>query len=209
MKTETYCLNNNSLIPAIKESEKFIKFLNEKFKLNLPNDFLISIHKAGKGKIGFFSPKGNSTAFKIKEQEKVNPLHSINLNTLYLNKSNPYEVLTHELAHFINEVNNVKDCSSNQYHNKHFKETAEILLLKVSKTKRGYSQTEETDEFNKMIREFKPDKEVFNIFQEVKTGIAQKSRLFLYMCECEIKIRSGLQDLDVKCNKCKKDFIRK
>lgn len=133
-------------------------------------------------------------------------LHSINLNTLYLNKHNPYEVLTHELAHFINEVNEVKDCSSNQYHNKYFKKTAEILLLKVSRTKKGYSQTEETEEFKKMVEEFKPNREVFNIFQEVKTNTGTKSRLFLFECSCGIKIRSGLKELSVNCNECKKDF---
>lgn len=41
MNNKSYCLNNKSLIPAIEEAERFLGFLNERFKLKLPKDFNI------------------------------------------------------------------------------------------------------------------------------------------------------------------------
>ena len=209
MNNKSYCLNNKSLIPAIEEAERFIGFLNERFKLKLPKDFMINIIKSGKGKIGYFTPKGNDNAFKFNVGNETKSIHSITLNTLYLKDNNPYEVLTHELAHFINEVKGIKDCSSNQYHNKHFKEVAEMLLLRVEKTRRGYSQTDESEEFKKMLKEFKPNPRAFNIFQElVDDGNRQKSRLFLFTCENEcFKIRSGIKELNVICGVCNTPFV--
>lgn len=203
---ETYCLNNKSLIPALNESEKFIKFLNEKFNLNLPNDFLINIQKAGKGKIGFFTPCNHADAFKT-DDKGIKPLHSITLNTLFIKTANPYEVLTHELAHFINETKGIKDCSTNQYHNKHFKAVAEMLFLKVEKTKKGFSQTSETDEFNNMLKDFGTEKDVFNIFQQHEEKGKAGTRLYLWECaEKCFKIRCGNQELNASCDNCKTQF---
>ena len=42
-ENKTYCLNNNSIIPAIKESEKFINFLIQRFKIEVPNNYLITL----------------------------------------------------------------------------------------------------------------------------------------------------------------------
>lgn len=199
---ESYGLNNNSLIPAIKESERFIKFLEKRFNLNLPNNYLITINKAKKSAIGFFMPKEHKEHFTNTNQD----LNNINLNTFYLKTNNPYECLTHELAHFVNHTNKIKDCSSNQYHNKHFKKQAELFLLKVEKTKRGYAHTTETVEFNLMVKEFKPNKEVFGIFQNQKEGKKVGSRLKLYMCSCGIKVRVASEEFKGLCLICEGKF---
>ena len=196
-------INKNSLIPAIKEGERFINFLNNKFKLGLPQNFIISFNKQKKNKLGDFTPKENPTHF-IRDKEK---LHTITINTLHL-KGNPYETLAHELAHFVNEHKGVKDCTSNQYHNKKFKVVAEKLLLKVEKLdKKGYSKTSPTEEFKKMLKEFKQDTQAFKIFQETEENAKkQTTRNYLFTCENEcFKVRCGDRAFNGICS-CGKDF---
>jgi len=200
--TETSCLNHNSLIPAIKESERFINFLNVKFSLNLPKDFIIVINKANKNALGMFSSVETKNHFINTTAE----LNTITLNTLHLKECNPFEVLAHELAHYVNYLNKIKDCSSNQYHNKHFKKQAEMFLLTTQQTKKGYI-TLENDEFNAMVNnEFKGNKEVFNVFQAQKEKKKVGSRLRLYTCECGIKLRVAKDNLNAVCLDCNTNF---
>ncbi len=204
-ENKTCCLNNNSLIPAIKESERFIKFLDKKFNLNLPNNFLITINKARKSAIGFFMPKEHPEHFTNTTQD----LNNINLNTYHLKQNSPFEVLAHELAHFLNHIKKVKDCTINQHHNKHFKKQAESLFLSVEKTNKGYAQTTETQKFKQILKEFNPDKDAFNIFQNQKEKKKVGSRLLLYECSCGIKVRCSLSvSLKAICQYCDTEFKR-
>ena len=194
-------MSNNSFIPALQECERFILFLDKKFNLELKQNYVITINKASKGVIGYFMPDKHSDKFINSTQD----LNNINLNTLFLKTNSPYECLAHELAHFINYLKDVKDCSSNQYHNKHFKKVAEGLLLSVEKGKRGYAYTKETESFKLMMEEFKPNKEVFNIFQSNKDKKKVGSRLKLYMCSCGVKVRCAVE-LKAKCLLCEGEF---
>ena len=200
---ESYVFKQNSFIPMLEECERFINFLNSKFSLNLPENYVITINKASKSQIGYFMPKENGDHFINSTQD----LNNINLNTLYLKENSPYECLTHELAHFINHIKEIKDCSSNQYHNKHFKTQAEKLLLNVERTKKGYNHTSESEAFNLMLEEFKPNKEVFNICQAIKTTNPTTTRNKLYICSCGIKVRCATE-LNAVCNDCNSEFIK-
>jgi len=52
------------------------------------------------------------------------------------------ETLIHEMAHMINAQKGISDCTPMQYHNKHFKEAAIQLGLKVEKLKmKGFALT--------------------------------------------------------------------
>jgi len=199
---KSYGLNNNSFIPALDESERFIKFMIKRFKLELPNDYIITINKASKSTIGYFMPKEHQEHFINTTQN----LNNINLNTYYLKTNSPYECLTHELAHFINNTLKIKDYSSNQYHNKEFKKQAEKLLLNVERTKKGYSETSETEQFKEMLKEFKPNKEVFNICQNIPDKKKVGSRLKLYVCSCGIKVRVASEEFKGLCLLCNEEF---
>ena len=200
---KTSCLNNNSLIPALNESERFIKFLIDRFNLSDLKNYIVVINKTSKNALGTFSSKETLQHFTNTNNE----LSTITLNTLHLKKCNPYEVLTHELAHFINYSKGINDCSSNQYHNKHFKKQAENLLLKCEKTKRGFSSTIETEEFNKMLKEeFKALPKVFNVFQNQKPTGKKGSRLRLFVCGCGVKVRVGTDEFKALCLKCDTEF---
>ena len=200
---KTSCLNNNNtLIPALQESERFIKFLIKRFNLTDLKNYIVVINKTTKSAYGTFASKETLQHFTNTNNE----LSTITLNTLHLKKCNPYEVLTHELAHFINYSKNINDCSSNQYHNKHFKQQAELLLLTCEKTKRGYSHTKENENFNTMLKDFKANKEVFNVFQNQKPAGKKGSRLRLYMCSCGVKVRVGTDDFKALCLLCDSEF---
>lgn len=200
---ENSCLNNNSIIPALKESERFVNFLIKRFKLQLPLNFIVVINKDSKNALGSFAEPRTKQHFINSHAE----LNTITLNTLHLKHMNPYEVLTHELAHYINFSLNIKDCSANQYHNKHFKTQAEFLLLQVTKTNKGYNQTEPSEEFNQMLNiEFKPEPSVFNVFQAQREKKKVGSRLRKYTCDCNIIIRTAHDDLKAKCLSCGSDF---
>ena len=201
-KVKTSCLNNNSLIPAIQESEKFIKFLDKRFNLELPNNHIVVINKDSKNALGSFASKETKQHFI----NTVSELNTITLNTLHLKECNPYEVLAHELAHYINHIKGINDCLSNQYHNKHFKKEAESLLLTTEKTKKGY-MTKENEIFNKMVdEEFKANKSVFNVFQSQRKGKKAGSRLRLYTCGCGVKVRVASDEFLALCLKCNTEF---
>jgi len=198
---KTSDLNHTSISPAIKESERFILFLNEKFNLELKKDWIITISKTKPSNYGHFQ----SNAIENTTQK----LNNINLNLIHLKNCNPYEVLTHELSHYINFKKGLNDCSSNQYHNKHFKTQAEKLLLKVERTeKKGYSQTSETKEFLKMLEEFKPNKEVFAFCQNYKEKVKKPQLNLKYICDCGYICRSSRLDFSANCNYCETTFKR-
>jgi len=196
----------NSIIPSIKEVERFIIFLNKKFGLGLPNDIIINIQQTNPKTKGFFMPKGHKESY----QNGKGKLNYICLSSIHL-KNFPYETIAHETAHFYNDFKGIKDCSSNQYHNKRFKEVAEMLLLKVDKGK-GYSQTSETEEFKDLLKEFKINDNAFKIFQNSKERKQKdNSRNLLYMCSCGVKVRTARNEekpFNAICEYCKTKFVR-
>ena len=197
-----YGLNHNSFIPMLQEGERFIKFLIKRFNLPIKEDWVFTINKASPSAIGFFMPKEHRNHYTNTTQD----LNNINLNTLHLKKSSPYECLAHEVAHFLNKIEGVKGCSSNQYHNKHFKKKAELLLLGVEKMGRfGYAHTTETPEFKKMLEEFKPNKEVFNISQSNEGKKKVGSRLKKWVCGCGCIVRCAVE-LNAVCLDCNTNF---
>lgn len=196
---------SNSIKPSIEESERFILFLNKRFNLNLPDNLIVNIQETRKNTKGFFMPKEHSKGFENTTQS----LNTICISSNYL-KDTPYETLTHETAHFYNHINGIKDCTKNQYHNKHFKEMAEKLLLDVERDKnRGYAYTSKSKEFEKMLKEFKPNKKAFHIFQKVKKKGKSPNRNILYMCDCGVKVRTAFKPFKAVCQHCNSEFKQK
>ena len=115
------------------------------------------------------------------------------------------ECLAHELAHFLNHLQGVKDCTSNQYHNKQFKKQAETLFLKVERTNKGYAQTSETEEFKQLLTEFSPKTDVFNIIQQPKEKGKVGTRLNKWVCSCGVIVRCATE-LKAKCLECGGEF---
>ena len=216
------CINNNSLIPIIQECEKYLIYLNQELNLNISslNMPIIHIQRDKENTRGCYQSTKNEKGFKqiISSNNDIGTYHTENKHTICLNTLHlkdivqdysVYETLTHELAHLLNELNNIKDVSSNGYHNHFFKIQAVKLGLIIKKrTQKGFSNTEIGEELNLLIKKFNPNLKVFNLIQENLKN-KQKSRLFLYECSCfdKNKIRSGYTDLNIVCKNCGEDFI--
>lgn len=203
---------DKSITPSILESERFIRFLNTRLSLGLDlTDLTILIHETSAKVKGYFRPKENLKSWCINtNQEEKKPINSIVLSSHTL-KETPYETLAHELAHYINHHNGIKDCSGNQYHNKHFKTQAEKLLLRVERMgPYGYALTSETEEFKQLVQEFKPNEEAFKLFQGLgERTEKKKGRMIKYTCGCGCIIRTARNEnkpLIAVCGYCNTSF---
>lgn len=92
--------------------------------------------------------------------------HEININADQLNR--PVEdilsTLLHELAHLYNNVLHIEDCNAAQYHNKHFKKTAEKFGLIVDKFPgRGWALTSLNEDGYAAIAALEPDRSALSI----------------------------------------------
>jgi len=190
----------HSLNPIITELERFYNHLNDKFKLSLSSDVVITIqNKGSKNALGWFG-------VNFWNNEKGEQINEINICAESL-KVNPYETLAHEIAHFC-ELKEKGKLSKGNYHGKTFKKFAEQLLLKVNKVgKIGYAHTEITPEFDKMLFEFKPEKEVFEITRFNKTKKKAPTKLKKWTCSCGVNVRCAVE-LNAECNECNTKFIR-
>lgn len=198
---------SNSLIPSIQESERFVKYLNNRFSLGLPDNIVVTIEGIKPSVMGYFMPINKAKGYTNTTQD----LNTITLSSIWL-KKDAYNTIAHEVAHFYNNSKGVKDCSSNQYHNKEFKIVAERLLLSVVKTKHGYSQTDNTQEFLKMIEDFKPSENAFHISQYFQNKDKKPSRNLLFMCSCGVKIRTAKNSdkpFIAVCGYCNTEFKQK
>jgi hypothetical protein len=122
--------------------------------------------------------------------------------------------LLHEVAHSINHQNGVEDCSSNQYHNKHFKAQAEALGLETHEIKgKGHASTSLTDFGAKRWK--KALSILANAFDLTALGGEQAKKkgrntnLLKAQCPCEQVIRAsrGVIEAGVRCDICGCQFV--
>lgn len=143
--------------------------------------------------------------------------------------------LLHQMVHIFHNVNGLKDCSHQLYHNKHFLNKALSIGLYVSKhSSKGHAITcsqlkdglvetryptkELIATLNKTYKEVGFDEEIFT---EIKGRILGDSKrrqgkyLLKYTCKCPSPhntIRSGRRPtgkspLDISCNVCGQKFL--
>ena len=203
-ENKSLVFKHKSIIPSIKEIERCIKFLNNKFNLGVRDDLIVLIEQTSPNTKGFFKYVGCAKIWK----EDKEPFNSITISSHFL-KQNPYETIAHELSHYLDLLLNDSKSKSN-YHTLKFKAQAERLFLRVKKMGYlGYAYTEETEEFKEMLLEFKPDENAFKMFQEKSKTKAKPSRLLLFECGCGFKIRCAkneLKPLKATCSYCQTEF---
>ena len=114
------------------------------------------------------------------------------------------ETMIHEMCHYFNRINNIKDCSGN-VHNKKFKSLAENVGLIVEKGKSvGWGYTSLSPELESYIKEkVKPDAKAFEYF---RAGVLKESKpkksSFKYTCPDCGQIVRGKKGISVKCGNC-------
>ena len=202
--------NNNVVGIALDELYRIFDILNKKYfngSLEIP---IITIQKAkSSGNLGWFTLEKIWTD-KNNEDEK----YEINISAEHLRDeiNSIVGTLLHEMVHYRNKTNDIKDCNG-QIHNKKFASLAESVDLVVEKTKKfGFGLTSCSDRLDKFIEdEVKPDESCFQYFRSIilKPKDETEKKTCTYICpECEEKVR-GNKGIQIHCVTCDCEFAEK
>ena len=129
----------NSIRPAIAELERLFDVFSVLFDCDLPLPVItIQTHGRKKTTLGWFW----SDAWLAGEST----VPEINFAAELLNRDvyQICETLIHEMVHYRNAAKGIKDCNSNQYHNKKFKTACDLVGLnceKIDGAGRGWAWT--------------------------------------------------------------------
>lgn len=197
---------------AIDELYRYFDILNKDYYDSKLPEPVITIQKARPNNLGHFTL---GKVWKNKDDSENEDLakYEININPVNLNR--PVEkiitTMQHEMVHYANKMNEIKDCNGN-IHNKKFKSLAESVGLLVDKGKSvGWGYTSPSNEFIKYIQgKIKPNEEVFAYFRSCpppKEKKAREKKSFKYTCpRCEM-VAKAERDKHIQCGECKVDLV--
>ena len=200
----------NVIGKALEELYRIFDILNrDKFNGEL-SEPVITIQKTKGRALGHFT-LDKTWKDKNNEESEETSYYEINVDPRWFNTRTPADVaetLLHEMCHYHNKVNNVKDCSGN-VHNKKFKTSAERVGLVVEKGKGvGYGYTSMSEALEAYMNEVvNPNEEAFEYFRSVPMklsggGGARKKAMFKYTCpDCGAEVK-GKKDMTIKCGLC-------
>jgi hypothetical protein len=121
--------------------------------------------------------------------------------------------LLHEVAHSLNHMNGVEDCSSNQYHNAKFKTQAEALGLKTLEIKgKGHAATELTElgakRWKKALTILSNAFDLTALGGEQAKKKGRNTNLIKAQCDCEntIRLSRSVLEIGVMCTQCEELF---
>ena len=213
-----------SVQPAIAELERaFFFFASELWfkprKVVLPRP-IITIQYAGRSStLGWFWNE------KWKESTSGRTICEINICAEHLqdDKYSIADTLLHEMVHYSNWLRGIRDCSSNQYHNKKFKRECENIGLVCRRMGwRGWADTDLTPELEELVDKCALSEDAFSIFRvdpNRRPGNAEpmfeipkrKEKLAKWSCYCRpplnVRVAAG-HTLDARCNRCGCAFTR-
>ena len=195
---------------ALEELYRIFGILNrDKFNGELTEP-VITIQKTRGSALGHFTLDRTWRDKNDEASEEIS-YYEINIDPRWFNTRTPADVaetLLHEMCHYYNKVNDIKDCSGN-VHNKKFKSSAEKVGLVVEKGKGvGYGYTSMSEALEAYINEVvKPSEAAFEYFRSVPmkpfgAGGGRKKSMFKYTCpECGQEVK-GKRDVTIKCGLC-------
>lgn len=195
---------------ALEELYRIFNILNsDKFDGEL-SEPVITIQKTRGSTLGHFT-LNRVWVDKNNEEDEETSYYEINIDPRWFNSRTPADVaetLLHEMCHYYNKMNDIKDCSGN-VHNKKFKKSAENVGLVVERGKSvGWGYTSMSDELKAYMDEVvKPNDKAFEYFRSapVKSsggGGTRKKNMFKYTCpECGAEVK-GKRDMTIKCGIC-------
>jgi len=196
---------SNKLSPLLIALEKSYESIAK--KTGAPKATLVISRKTG-------NTMGHWTSLAVwsNGQDKYNELM---ISGDYLDRTSEelLGTLLHEIAHAINTAKGVKDCSSNQYHNRNFKNEAEALGLNTKFSDgRGFATTTISEEgLNRWAKELELIKNAKNLSvprQVVKTK-GRDTNYKSYKCDCGYVIRMSKSTYELSsptCSICNESF---
>lgn len=185
---------------------------------DVPGVVLLPAPAAGRRILGHFAALRWSAAKK-----EGAFMHEVVVSAEYLNRDpvDIVETLLHEAAHAMNFARGVRDCSKNQYHNKHFKASAEELGLAVASMEHyGFAHTTMTDattrryaeSANALERVLVHRRAAFSTSRLPPSGTDDErssSRNRKAVCSCGFIIRMSQKTASattVRCDRCQEEF---
>lgn len=190
-----------SLQPAVNTLEQVFETLMGMYQLDMKQRPVITIQSHGRrSALGWFWAKrwDNTLEKGIAE---------INISAEDLDrKDGVIATLIHELVHFVNNINGVKDCNSSQYHNKHFKAKAEQFGLVVEQMGRyGFAHTHMSEDLKKKVEALKIDYSAFALSRnELGKRQKAKTKMLKWSCGCT-NVRCAVE-LNAECQECGERF---
>lgn len=188
---------------ALNELYRSFDFFNQYFADGRLPKVVITVQESGrKNALGWFAHQ--SWIDNICNDHAC----EINLSAEYIG-SNAHDTLCtllHEMAHLYNASRGVKDCSSGQYHNKHFKNAAEYFGLDVTRIgNRGYAKTNLGERALDAIKELNVDEKMLcSLKRKRQVSVREKRYMSLIVShELEDMINSVLSDINLS----QKEFV--
>lgn len=171
-------MSNNITGEVTQKLVEAFEFFNKELDANLDTPVFTLIPNRGRQ-----SYYGWYWADRWKDGKKTLPEINITADTLKRSVEEICETLIHEMAHYQNNVNGIRDCNANQYHNKAFKKQAEAFGLKVERMRnKGYAKTELDEKANNLVKKYKnkyckDDKNPFHVYRvgEFKSTVVKMS----------------------------------
>ena len=206
----------NVIGKALEELYRIFAIVNEdKFDSSLPEPVL-TIQKTRGATLGHFTldkvwrDKNNiKDNLAVADNSDEESYYEINIDPRWFCNRTVEEVvetMIHEMCHYYNKMNDIKDCSGN-VHNKKFKSLAESVGLVVEKGKSvGWGYTSLSPELLDYIKEtVKPDATAFEYFRagvlkEIKPKT--KKSIFKYTCPQCGQVAKGKKGIEIKCGYC-------
>ena len=114
----------------------------------------------------------------------------INISAEHMNRSanSILETLLHEMAHLHNSINNIRDVSSGQYHNKRFKEAAEKFGLKVTRYgNRGWAETALNEPADEAIKELEPNVDILTSLKRKTRRVIREKRYISLIVSADLE----------------------
>ena len=193
-----------SIIPALRELERAFIAFAPRVKREMPLPVITIQSKGRRNALAWF--------WKDRWQETgtaSTKLPEINMCAEFLSRSRRETLVTlaHEMCHLANQLDGIRDCSANQYHNKHFLERCRSIGLSCEKMgPHGWARTTLEGSSADMIAAIDAvniDEGAFAIFRPDNTNAQRPgSRMKRWTCGCSI-IRAAVE-IDMMCMRCNK-----
>jgi hypothetical protein len=191
-----------SLRPALAELERAFLALAPLFGRVLPLPVITIQHRGRRAAVGWFA---GDRWREATDGDRRLPEINICAENLARGTDDIAETLIHEMVHYCNQLAGLKDCSKNQYHNKHFRDRCLSVGLNCEKMGgRGWSETSPSPALLARVREVALDAAAFAIFRPEEERAKPGSKLKKWVCGCTI-IRAAVEVRAV-CLKCDKEF---
>ena len=208
---------DNYLTKTTNEMYRWFDIFNEKFFKNSLEKPIITIQKTRSNTRGWFTTETVWKEKSEKENAEEKTFHEICISAQCIEISNaePIEeivaILLHEMCHYYNTVNGIKDVSG-RVHNKKFAALAADVGLLVEKSKSlGWGLTHTSPELKTFILDvIKPDPKALVYYrtqEEKPKKEKEKKKKFRYVCpKCnkEFIIKSEIPN--IMCGDCNEVF---